>query len=75
MGRRIVLLEATPWPGGDHCCFDMGNTPGRAGSRAAARPGVAATWCTLHFEYATTSGGACADRLWTLESAAVTRHL
>ena len=23
---------------------------------------------------ATTSGGACADRLWTLESAAVTRH-
>ena len=24
---------------------------------------------------ATTSGGACADRLWTLESAAVTRHL
>jgi hypothetical protein len=48
---------------------------GRAGSRAAACPGVATTSCTLHFENATTSGGACADQLWTLESAAVTRHL
>jgi hypothetical protein len=27
------------------------------------------------FENATSSGGACADQLWTLESAAVTRHL
>jgi len=36
--------------------------------------GLATTWCTLHFGYATTSGGACADRLRTLEPAAVTRH-
>jgi hypothetical protein len=37
------------------------------------RPGSATTWCTLHFGYATSSGGACADQLCTLESEAVTR--
>jgi hypothetical protein len=57
----------------------VGGRPRAAGGGAGALPrglpGAAATWCTLHFGYATTSGGACADRLWTLESAAVTRHL
>ena len=47
---------------------------GRVEPSLPARPGLATTWCTLHFGYATTSGGACADRLWTLEPAAVTRH-
>ena len=37
--------------------------------------GVATPWCMAHVENATPSGGACADQLWTLESAAVTRHL
>src|SRR4029077_93352 len=43
--------------------------------RPDGRPGLATTRCTLHFGYATSSGGACVDRLWTLEPAAVTRHL
>src|SRR4029078_10096179 len=48
---------------------------GGAGALPRGLPGAVATWCTLHFGYVTTSGGACADRFWTLESAAVTRHL
>jgi len=77
MGRWIVLVEAAPRPGRSLILVKgtPGRPAGRSRSRPAARPGVAATWCTLHFEYATTSGGACADRFWTLKSAAVTRHL
>src|SRR6185295_3221986 len=50
--------------------------PGRPPGRARDVLTVARAWqrCTLHFGYATTSGGACADPLCTLEPAAVTRH-
>ena len=54
--------------------------PGRAAgggpeTRPAACPGIATTSCTLHFGYATSSGGAGVDQLWTLEPEAATRQL
>src|SRR6185295_12848832 len=74
----VQLIGATT-PRGLSTDARLVRAPGRAAgggpeTRPAACPGIATTSCTLHFENATTSGGACADRLWTLEPAAVTRH-
>ena len=52
-----------------------GGPQGRAGNSSRGLPGHPTTSCTLHFGYATSSGGACVDRLGTLEPEAVTRHL
>jgi hypothetical protein len=48
----------------------------RAGrERSRGLPGRGNDVVHASLRTATPSGGACADRLWTLESAAVTRHL
>ena len=51
--------------------------PGRAGAAGPSRglPEHGNDVVHAPLRTATPSGGACADRLWTLESAAVTRHL
>ena len=52
-----------------------GRPAGRAGEPSRGLPGRGNDVVHTPLRTATSSGGACADRLWTLESAAVTRHL
>jgi hypothetical protein len=48
---------------------------GRAGNPSRGLPGHRNDVVHTPLRHATTSGGACVDRLWTLEPEAVTRHL
>ena len=56
-------------------CEAPGRPAGRAGNPSRGLPGHRNDVVHTPLRTATSSGGACVDRLWTLEPEAVTRHL